>query len=91
MTRILTDAEFAAFAAAEAALEERHYICWTDVRERSDSAVVAAMWDDAMTGVEMMLGEPGLETQADLDAECARRVAVAQHYLITGDVPQAVR
>jgi len=86
--RVLTYLEYEAFADAEEKLYGTDSGCyaWTSVRDRSDSQALASMWDDAMAGVEMII-DFELTHTADQVAEVARRVAVAQYYLMFGELP----
>ena len=88
MGRRLTQSEWVAFATAEEKLYGPGDGClaFTDVRYREDSEPVAAMWDDAMSGVEMLYDER-YEPEA-AQAEVARRVAAAQYYLVMGEAPK---
>jgi len=86
--RVLTEQEYEAFSAAEEKLYGNDSGChaWSSVRDRSDSEALASMWDDAMAGVEMLI-DFELSHTPDQVAEVARRVAVAQYYLMFGELP----
>lgn len=95
MHRILTQQEWEALADAEAGMYANSGAFGvTDVRDRLESDWLATMWDDAMSGVELVF--EGVDPQSEeaatqIDMEVARRVAAAQHFLVFGELPASVK
>ena len=84
--RILTEEEYALFSEAERSIYPGSGLhAWSDVRDRHDSEALARLWDDAASGVELVEDLwPDREAQL---REVAMRVAIAQYYVLFGDLP----
>ena len=90
--RILTYTEWKALEDAERPIyaSEQGIHAVTEVSYREDSADIAGMWDQAYSVVESLIGfDDDLADEAAAVAEVARRIAVAQYYLIIGSLPSA--
>ena len=90
MTPILTPEEYAAFEAAEA-LIYRGYAwsyAWSAVRDRGDSEALAALFADAVSGLEVLADDPDGADAEYVLGEAARRVAAAQFYVMFGELPK---
>ena len=89
MTPILTPEEYAAFEAAEARIYRGHGgYAWSDVRDREDSEALAALFADAVSGLEVLADDPGGADAEYVLGEAARRVAAAQFYVMFGELPE---
>lgn len=86
--RIFTEAEYEIFSAAEWPFYDMCGLYpWSGVRDRESSGALAALYDDAVSGVEALAEDPSGADRDYVMAEAARRVAVAQYYVMTGELP----
>ena len=88
MYRTLTDEEFKIFAASERGMYSEGIYAWSDVRDESQSEALACLWDDANSFLEMGGLTPEESDPDYILSEIGRRVAVAQYYIIFGELPK---
>lgn len=84
----LTEREWELFVEAERSLYANGPLAFSDVLCREDSERLVPLWYDARACAEATwhagLGEP---TDDAIEREAARRVAVAQFVIVTGEAP----
>lgn len=79
---ILTEAQWAQFCAAEKRLYNGEYAMkFSDVREREDSAALAALWADAVASLEVAHDDA---SDTVIQTRAAYRVAQAQALIVFG-------
>jgi len=86
--RILTEDEYEIFSASEQGFYSSGIYAWSDVRDRSQSEALAALWDDAISFLQMGGLTPEEEDPDYILSDDGRRVGVAQYYSLFGELPK---